>query len=107
MVSQRVETSPGDEGEAEVDETDFGKAVERPEEQFNEGDLIAGKYRIEKVLGQGGMGIVLRARHVSLDEPVAIKVLRANLVQIAGMVPRFMREARAASKIKSDHVVRV
>ncbi len=39
------------------------------------GSLFAGKYRVEKILGQGGMGMVLAARHLGLDEPVAIKVL--------------------------------
>jgi serine/threonine protein kinase len=71
------------------------------------GQTIAGKYRVEKVLGKGGMGIVVGARHLGLDEPVAIKILRASMMEVEGMVARFLREARAASKIKSDHVVRV
>ena len=71
------------------------------------GQTIAGKYRVEKVLGKGGMGLVVGARHLGLDEPVAIKVLRPAMMEVAGMVARFLREARAASKIKSEHVVRV
>ncbi|WP_437274391.1 protein kinase [Sorangium sp. So ce375] len=71
------------------------------------GDLLAGKYRVEKVLGEGGMGVVLAARHLRLDELVAIKLMRLKMAQDAGLVERFLREARAASKIKSEHVVRI
>jgi eukaryotic-like serine/threonine-protein kinase len=71
------------------------------------GQTIAGKYRVETILGKGGMGLVLGARHLKLDEPVAIKILRSAMMEVDGMVSRFLREARAASKIKSEHVVRV
>ena len=71
------------------------------------GSIFAGKYRIEKVLGRGGMGVVLAARHLGLDEPVAIKALLPAMMQVPGMVERFTREARASAKIKNDHVVRV
>ncbi len=71
------------------------------------GSLFAGKYRVEKILGQGGMGMVLAARHLGLDEPVAIKVLLPAMMQVPGMVERFTREARASAKIKNDHVVHV
>jgi serine/threonine protein kinase len=71
------------------------------------GQTLAGKYRVEQVLGKGGMGLVLGARHIRLDEPVAIKILRASMMEVDGMVIRFLKEARAASKIKSLHVVRV
>ena len=71
------------------------------------GRIIGGKYRVDAVLGKGGMGVVLRATHLRLGEPVAIKVLLPAMLDVPGMVARFMREARAASKIKSVHVVRV
>jgi len=71
------------------------------------GRTIAGKYRVETLLGKGGMGLVLHARHLRLDEEVAIKVLLPAMLEVPGMVTRFMREERAASKIKSRHVVRV
>jgi serine/threonine-protein kinase len=71
------------------------------------GQTLAGKYRVERVLGKGGMGLVVEARHIKLDEPVAIKLLRPAMMEVDGMVARFVREARAASKIKSEHVVRV
>jgi eukaryotic-like serine/threonine-protein kinase len=81
--------------------------VPPPAESRYLGQVVAGKYRIDKVISWGGMGVVLRARHIVLDEPVVIKVLRPALMEEDGMVARFTREARAASKIKSDHVVRV
>ena len=71
------------------------------------GSIFAGKYRIEKVLGRGGMGVVFAARHLGLDEPVAIKALLPAMMRVPGMVERFTREARASAKIKNDHVVRV
>jgi serine/threonine-protein kinase len=74
---------------------------------FKIGDVIAGKYAVERVLGMGGMGIVVAARHVELDEPVAIKCLLPHLALSGEPVARFLREAKAAIKIKNDHVVRV
>jgi serine/threonine-protein kinase len=53
------------------------------------------------------MGMILGARHLGLDEPVAIKVLLPAMLEIPGMVERFLREARAATKIKNEHVVRI
>jgi serine/threonine protein kinase len=74
---------------------------------LQQGEVLAGKYRIEKVLGVGGMGAVFTATHLLLDEPVAIKVLLPTQLHRPDAAPRFLREARAASKIKSDHVARV
>jgi serine/threonine protein kinase len=72
-----------------------------------EGAILAGKYRVEKVLGVGGMGVVVAAQHVQLDEKVAIKFLLPTMLRNADVVGRFSREARAAVKIKSEHVARV
>ena len=69
--------------------------------------LLAGKYRIERVLGQGGMGVVVSAVHTALDERVAIKLLLPEALASAETVARFQREARAAVRIKSEHVARV
>lgn len=72
-----------------------------------EGELLAGKYRVEKVLGAGGMGVVVAATHVELGERVAIKFLHEEALQHEEATARFMREARAAVRIKSEHVARV
>ena len=72
-----------------------------------EGDVLAEKYCVERVLGSGGMGIVVAARHLRLDERVAIKFLHPDALTNAEAVARFEREARAAAKIKSEHVARV
>jgi eukaryotic-like serine/threonine-protein kinase len=72
-----------------------------------EGDVLAGKFRIERVLGVGGMGMVVSAMHIQLDERVAIKFLLPEALMNAEAVARFGREARAAVKIKSEHVARV
>ncbi|HVY29147.1 MAG TPA: serine/threonine-protein kinase [Polyangiaceae bacterium] len=72
-----------------------------------EGDILAGKFRIERVLGVGGMGMVVSAMHIHLDERVAIKFLLPEALSNGEAVARFGREARAAVKIKSEHVARV
>ncbi|MRG96536.1 protein kinase domain-containing protein [Polyangium spumosum] len=71
------------------------------------GTLLAQKYRVERVLGQGGMGYVVEARHVALDERVALKFLQPAYAEHHEASARFQREARAAVKIKSEHVARV
>src|SRR6185295_1831060 len=69
--------------------------------------LLAGKYRLSRVIGQGGMGVVVAATHAQLDERVAIKLLLPEALENAETVARFQREARAAVRIKSEHVARV
>jgi serine/threonine-protein kinase len=71
------------------------------------GDVLAGKYRVERVLGVGGMGVVVAAHHVQLDERVALKFLLPEMLAKLDLVARFLREARAAVKIKNEHVARV
>jgi serine/threonine protein kinase len=69
--------------------------------------MLAGKYRVERVLGAGGMGVVVAARHVELDQLVAIKFVRDEAIASEDAVQRFLREARAAVKLRSEHVARV
>ena len=71
------------------------------------GDVLAGKYRVEKVIGEGGMGVVFAARHVALDQLVAVKVLLADAAKGDTNVERFVREAQAAARLQSEHVARV
>ncbi len=80
----------------------------RPEEPVYEpGTVLAGKYRVERTLGVGGFGIVLQALHEQLDERVAIKILLPEAAAHATAPTRFVREARSAAKIRSEHVARV
>ena len=72
-----------------------------------EGDLLAGKYRVERVLGVGGMGVVVAARHEQLDQRVAIKFVRDEALGNEDAVARFLREARAAVKLRSEHAAKV
>jgi serine/threonine-protein kinase len=71
------------------------------------GDVLAGKYRVERVLGQGGMGIVVAARHLELDELYAIKFLLPHALSHSQAVDRFLREARASARLKGEHVAKV
>jgi serine/threonine protein kinase len=73
----------------------------------NVGDTLAGKYQVERVLGAGGMGVVVAAKHLHLGERVAIKFLLPQALARADVVERFKREGRAAFRIKSEHVARV
>src|SRR5688500_2940034 len=68
------------------------------------GQVIDGRYVIERVLGQGGMGLVYRARHAMLGKPSALKVLRPEVSRDAGVMERFRREAQSASGIGSPHI---
>src|ERR1019366_615206 len=87
-----------------------GSVTEQGPEQLagvREGQVLAGKYRVERVLGVGGMGVVVAARHVELGNRVALKFLLPALLSNPEAVARFAREARAAVRIQNEHVARV
>src|SRR5262245_47037682 len=71
------------------------------------GTTLAGKYRLERVLGAGGMGVVYAATHLRLRQACAIKLLNERALQSPEIVSRFEREARAAATLKNEHVVQV
>jgi serine/threonine-protein kinase len=72
------------------------------------GQIVAGKYRVDRILGKGGMGTVVAAMHVDLREPRALKFMSAEArAEGEGAVERFLREGRAASRLKGAHVARV
>jgi serine/threonine protein kinase len=72
-----------------------------------EGDRIGDKYLIEKIQGVGGMGTVFSAYHEILDQRVAVKVLSSVFAENDEFLGRFLTEARAAAKLRSEHVARV
>ena len=74
---------------------------------IRQGDVLGGKYRVERVIGQGGMGVVVAARHTELRQRVALKLIPADQLHDKELVERFMREARAAARLKSEHSVKV
>lgn len=84
-----------------------GPPSERDADPFRRGALIADKFRIERVLGEGAMGIVLAARHLVLDEMVAIKCVRPELQSVPDTFGRFAREAKTSARLHSDHIARV
>jgi serine/threonine-protein kinase len=71
------------------------------------GTVLAGKYEVVGVLGKGGMGVVIEARHLRLNQNVALKLLLPNVREMGDTVARFEREARAAARLQSQHVVRI
>ncbi|MDB4996136.1 MAG: Protein kinase [Myxococcaceae bacterium] len=86
-------------GTAEVDSAELALP--------QEGDVLEGKYKIEHILGEGGMCVVYAARHLQLEERVAVKMLRPEMMEQPDIVERFLREGRAAIRIHSEHVVRI
>jgi serine/threonine protein kinase len=95
VVQEDVEESSGAPGDLEASAG------------LKQGDVLAGKYRVDALLGTGGMGVVVAARHLLLGETVAIKFLRPDLLENREAVTRFANEARAAVKIKSEHAARI
>jgi eukaryotic-like serine/threonine-protein kinase len=71
------------------------------------GEIVDGKYKIEKILGEGGMGAVARATHVVLGGTLALKFMNPQFMTFPGAVERFVNEGRASKAIKSDHVLPV
>ncbi len=69
--------------------------------------MLAGKYRVDRVLGAGAMGVVVQAQHLSLDSRVAIKLLLPSMLANEDAVARFAREARAVARLTNEHVARV
>src|SRR5687767_15385323 len=77
------------------------------EREVKLGETIASKYLVESMLGVGGMGAVLRAQHLELGEPVAIKVMHRELLGIDDAARRFALEAHATASLKSPNVLRI
>jgi serine/threonine-protein kinase len=74
---------------------------------LNTGDIIDGKYRVVRLLGEGGMGAVYEGENTRIHRRVAIKVLHASVAEQGEAVARFEREAQAAGRIGSEHIVEV
>jgi serine/threonine-protein kinase len=84
------------------------KPRSQPPKELAVGDVIAGKFRLERVVGRGGMGSVWAARHVQLGMPVALKFIEVEEGgDVADARVRFEREARAAGQLRSPHVVQI
>lgn len=71
------------------------------------GDVLLGKYRVDGVVDEGGMGVILAGTHLQLGHRVAVKVMRPELARQKAFVDRFVRESQAASRLRSEHVARV
>lgn len=78
-----------------------------PQSPVQPGDVLADKYVVEAVLGMGGMGVVVAARHRLLGGRVALKFVLPHLSTAGSVVKRFLKEAKAATRITSEHVARV
>lgn len=81
--------------------------VQQPTLPVSAGQVLAGKYRVERVLGVGGMGVVVEALHLDLERRVALKFMLGEAASNGEAVARFMREGRAAARLRSEHVAQV
>ncbi|MGH7439387.1 MAG: protein kinase domain-containing protein, partial [Polyangiaceae bacterium] len=77
------------------------------QQQVTIGQMIDSKYRIVRMLGEGGMGTVYEGQNVRIGHRVAIKVLHTDLASRPDILERFEREAQAAGRIGSEHIVEV
>jgi len=80
---------------------------ERPEQLVREGEVLAGKYRVERVPGRSGLGVIVQVRHLELGQEVTLKFLVPDACAYPEFVQRFVREARSAVRIQGEHVARV
>jgi len=101
--SERGDSEAGD-GASETNAADEARETELP---VPAGELLAGRYLVERIFAEGGMGIVCLGRHAQLEQPVAIKFLRHALAGKASVVERFLNEGRALAALRSEHVVKV
>ena len=79
----------------------------RRDDLVREGEVLAGKYRVERIPGRNGLGVLVQVRHVELGQEVTLKFLVPDACIYPEFVQRFIREARAAVKIQGEHVARV
>ncbi|MEY4549431.1 MAG: hypothetical protein RL685_5626 [Pseudomonadota bacterium] len=71
------------------------------------GCTIDNRYKVEGIIGEGGMGVVYQCRHKIIDKRVALKILRADLARDAEVTERFLMEAKAASAIQDEHIISI
>jgi serine/threonine protein kinase len=81
----------------------------QPQDEYSRlvGTTLDGRYFVEQKLGEGGMGVVFAARHAVIERPLAIKVLKREVMRDTGTIQRFVREAKAASRIGHPNIVDV
>jgi serine/threonine protein kinase len=83
------------------------KTAAKPVKDGYLGKVIAGRYRLEALLGEGGMGVVYRARHVLIERIVALKLIRPDLRGETHLRAWMLREARAANRVDHAHIVEI
>ncbi|HEY1693496.1 MAG TPA: protein kinase [Polyangiaceae bacterium] len=106
-VESREDTATGSEAGLQAASPAPAPAPPPPRDSFAPGVVLADKYVVERVIGEGGIGVVVAAKHVELDQTVAIKYLRPAALASQNAAERFLREARVAARIRSEHIVHI
>jgi eukaryotic-like serine/threonine-protein kinase len=100
--------APGDVNRATVNRATVNRMANASSRLAVEiGSIVAGKYRIDRILAEGGMGVVVAATHLHLEQSVALKFLRGGVSMQLDALARFTREAKAAAQLRSEYVARV
>jgi serine/threonine-protein kinase len=98
-------TTPG--GQASTQRVDAHFSIGALRAPVREGEIIGGRYLVDRVLGYGGMGVVVAATHLGLEQKVAIKFVLPPGAKNEALRERFVREARAVAGLRSEHVTKV
>ena len=102
-----IERIPLDLGSAEPGRPERSLSPPGPHSDRYLGCTIDNRYKVEGIIGEGGMGVVYQCRHKIIDKRVALKILRADLARDAEVTERFLMEAKAASAIADEHIISI
>src|SRR5262245_53532952 len=106
-LPRRISVLTPPEDDPDFDPRDRGVSPPGPAADRYLGCTIDNRYKVEGIVGEGGMGVVYQCRHKIIDKRVALKILRADLARDTEVTERFLMEAKAASAIQDEHIISI